>query len=124
MTNLSKILADDFEFLNGLTEEIAEYGREDEDIEKVMNRHGLEPKDAARVLDIMESARYHANAHANRAADKGANAAIEALGGLEVNRDETGYTNPERGRLYDYLWHIIHEAVMPVEYKALANITE
>ena len=112
---LNAIITSDFDFMAALAEEIDEFGREDEDIEKVMDRHNLEPREAVTILDVMESARYHANARAVNAADKGAAEAItylEKAGGLAEH---------QLYDLYNALWRQIHAAVFPVEYKALAK---
>lgn len=112
---LNAIIKDDFDYLAEIVEVTYKYGREDEDIEKIMKRHDLDPKDAADILEVMESARYNANAQAVKAADKGAAAAIAVL-----DEEKTGWKDLDN--MYREIWEKIHDVTMNAEYKALARI--
>lgn len=119
---LNTIITANFEDLANLAEinkDLAAW--EDEDIEATMAKYDLTAAEAVDIMKAMNSARYNANARAMKAADAGAAAAIDALGGIELDENEH-HKNPERAELYRVVWLQIHEATMKVEFKALAKV--
>lgn len=111
---LNGIMSANFDFLAAMVNVNTDFGcvHDDDDIEMVSNRYNLTPEEADFILRIIESARYHANARAVKAAEVGSREAVKAIG--------CDWYSDTRLNIHEAIYNVVFKA----EYKALAKIEE